>query len=159
MSKKKKKRKPRPSKRYYTDVEFGYDDGNIRTVQIGIHRTGAPSWWLDASVTLKGVDLDMVTAAFFHLRGYDVWPGLKTYRLRKYKNASTTTITDDRMHYKKGVVGPLSFQLSNTDDRPDDLRLWVQSTKHTHVWLNIDMNKKTADEFGRRLAEAAEWDV
>ena len=158
----KKKKRVYSPKRHYTDVQFGYDDGNIRTVQIGITRAGAPSSLLDTSLTLKGRDLDMVTAAFFHLRGYAVTPGIKSFGLRKRKNGVTTTIADRRMYYKKRVVEPLSFQLSNADDRPDDLRLWVQSTKHTkrpHLWLNIKMNEKAANEFGRRLAEAAKWDI
>ena len=137
---------------HYTQLEFGYDDGYIRTVMLIIGKH-------DAAVTLKDRDLDMVTAAFFHLRDYAVSPGIKSFGLRKYKNCATTTITDDRLSLRKGVVGPLCYSLSINDTRPGDLRLWIQSTKHTHLWLNIEMNEKTADEFGRRLAEAAEWDI
>ncbi len=136
----------------YTSIHFGYDDGNVRTVMLGLG-------YYDASITLKGNDLDMVAAAFFHLRGYVVKPGIKSFGMRLYRNGATIMVTDDRMHYKKGVVGPLTYSLSINDDRPGALRLWIQSTKHTHVWFNFEMNEKTADEFGRRLADAAEWDI
>ncbi len=136
----------------YTKIQFRWDGGNVRTVMLGLGH-------YDASITLKGKDLDMVAAAFFHLRGYVVKPGIKSFGLRKYKNGLTTMVTDDRMSLRKGVVGPLTYSLSMDDDRPDDLRLWIQSTKHTHVWFNFEMNEKTADEFGRRLADAAEWDI
>lgn len=139
-------------RKHYTQIQFGYYDGNIRTVRLMIGE------WEDGSVTLEGDDLDMVTAAFFHLRGHQVHPGLKHYGLRKYKNGATTEITDDRMSRKKGSGDPLSYSLSINDARPGDLRLWVEST-HTRMWLNFEMDKKAADEFGRRLSEAAEWDA
>ncbi len=173
----KKKKRAYSPKRHYTDVEFGYDDGNIRTVQIGITRTGAPSSLLDASVTLKGDDLDMVTAAFFHLRGYAVSPSLRHYKLKKIGWENCWWVDDGRMSmtakrdilqvtkFRKGKewkghrAASLHFSLSLPHKRPDELRLWIQSTANLSFWLSIMMNKKTADEFGRRLAEAAEWDV
>ncbi len=141
-------------KRRYTDVKFVYYDGNAHTVRLVVGD------WEDGSVTLEGDDLDMVTAAFFHLRGYIVEPGLKRYGLRKYKNGGTTTITDDRLSYRKRNqrVPPVHYSLDANDDRPGQLRLWVQCTR-AKVWLNFSMDRKTADEFGRRLAAAAEWDA
>ena len=148
--------------RHYTQLEFGsgYDcDSGTQTVVIRIGNNWDHG---DASVTLKGDDLDMVTAAFFHLRGYTVTPGIKQFGLRRYKNYSTTTVTDDRTSLIKGallVFGPLAYSLSIDDARSGDLRLWIQSTCNSEMWLNIMMNKKAADEFGRLLAEAAEWDI
>lgn len=145
-----------------TKVSFGWDDGDVRTVMlmIGTH---------DAGVTLRGHDLDMVTAAFFHLRGYEVSPGLKKFGLRKYKNGAVTTITADRMHYNERIRRekrtmarhkyPLSISLSTSDTWPGTMRLWIQSTAHPHLWLNFELSKRDTAELGRRLADAAEWDI
>lgn len=142
-----------PRRPHYTDVRFGYDDGNVRTVRLMVGQD-------DVSVTLEGGNLDMVTAAFFHLRGYRVEPGLKHYGLRKYRNAGTVTITDDRLsvyHKERRLRHELSFSLSVYDDRPNDLRLWVESTR-TKMWMNFEMDVATTEEFGRRLASAAQWE-
>ena len=154
--------------RHYTQLEFGYSDGDVRTVKliIGNH---------DASVSLRGDDLDMVTAAFFHLRGYAVSPSLRHYKLKKidWENgvddrrmsmlADREILKITRFHKGKERKGhrsaSLHFSLTTPQGRPDELRLWIQSTANSSFWLNIMMNKKTADEFGRRLAEAAQWDI
>lgn len=73
-------------KKHYTDVRFGYFDGNARTVALFIGEMQ------DGEVVLEGDDLDMVTAAYFHLFGHTVEPGLKTYGLRKYRNAHVTQL-------------------------------------------------------------------
>lgn len=73
-------------KKHYTDVRFGYFDGNARTVALFIGEMQ------DGEVVLEGDDLDMVTAAYFHLFGHTVKPGLKTYGLRKYRNAHVTQL-------------------------------------------------------------------
>jgi hypothetical protein len=39
------------------------------------------------------------------------------------------------------------------------LRLWVQSTVQRLLYFNIYFSKVDAEEFGRRLAEASEWDI
>jgi hypothetical protein len=140
------------SRRHYTQLKFGYDDGNARTVMLIIGDG-------DAATTLEDNNLDKITAAFFHLRGHAVTPGIKSFGLRKYKNGFTTTVTDDFMSRKRIDVGPTHYSMSIDDTNPGDLRLWIQSTLDRSTWLDIRMNKKTADEFGRRIAEAAEWDV
>ncbi len=154
--------------RHYTPLKFGYDDGDARTVMLIIGN-------YDASVSLKGDDLDMVTAAFFHLRGYAVSPSLRHYRLKKigWRNevddermsmiADREILKVTRFHKGKELKGhrsaSLHFSLMTPQERPDELRLWIQSTANSSFLLSIMMNKKTADEFGRRLAEAAQWDV
>lgn len=142
-------------KGHHTDVKFGYYDGNVRTVALFVGEMH------DASVTLEGHDLDMVTAAYFHLFGHTVEPGLRKFGLRKYKNGAVTTVTDDRMsiyYPDRRDAHELSWSLSVSDSRPGELRLWVESTQ-TKMWLNFMMDKATTEEFGRRLASAAEWDV
>ncbi len=137
----------------HTEIEFGYYDGRSDTVMLILPGQSA--------VTLEGDDLDLVTAAYFHLRGHQVSPSIKSFGLRKYKNGAVTTITDDRMSYKKRdkrTEHPLSFSISITDTWPGTLRLWVEST-HTKMWFNFEMSKEQTEEFGRRLAEAARWDV
>ncbi len=146
---------PMPKKNTYTPVHFGYDDGCARTVLLMIGE------WRDGNITLEGHDLDMVTAAFFHLFGYTVEPGLKQFQLRKYKNGVVTHIVDDRMsvyHTDRREKHALSWSLMASDDRPDELRLFVNSTQ-TKMYMNFSMSKDATAEFGRRLAEAAEWDI
>lgn len=137
--------------RKYTDVEFGYDDGRVNTVMLMVG---------GASVTLQGEMLDKVTASFFSLHGYGVSPGIRAYKLKKSTPwKGHNVVTDNYMSATKGGPGrkgPLHFTLSTTDGR---LRLWIQSTVHPHFHLNINFSKKDAAEFGRRLAEAAGWDV
>ena len=142
-------------KRHFTDVKFGYHDGRRDTVRLMI------GYWQDGDITIEGDDLDMVTAAYFHLFGHAVSPGIKHYGLREYKNGAVTHIVDDRC----GIYGrrwkkrhPLSWSLMESDGRPGELRLWVQSTE-TKMFMNFMMDKPTTEEFGRRLAVAAEWEV
>ena len=145
----------RSRKRHFTDVQFGYHDGRIDTVRLMI------SEHQDGDITIEGHDLDMVTAAFFHLFGYTVEPSLKRFQLRKYKNGLTTSIVDDRMsiyHRDRREKHALSWSLMVSDDRPDELRLFVNSTQ-TKMYMNFMMDKDTTAEFGRRLSEAAQWDV
>lgn len=147
---------------HYSNVEFGYMDGNAETVLIAVgpKKKGAAGLSnFDASVTIKGDDLDMVAAAFFDLRDYDLKPGIKSFGLRRRTTGQTTEVEDNRMHHKKGAAGLLSYSLSISDSRPGGLRLWIQSTQNTDVWFNLFMDKKTADEFGQRLADAAGWDI
>ena len=139
-------------KRHYTDVRFGECVGAVRLMTDGGQV---------ADLTIEGVDLDMVTAAFFHLFGYAVEPGLKRFQLRKYKNASFATVTDDRMsiyYPSRRKEHALAWSLSSSDDRPGELRLWVQSTQ-AKMYMNFMMDKATTAEFGCRLAAAAEWDL
>ena len=146
----------------YSSIEFGYMDGRWDTVLIAVgpKKKGAVGLSnFDASVTIMGNDLDMVTAAFFSLRDYDLKPGIKSFGLRRRTVREITTVEDDRRHYRKGIVGPLSYSLSIADDRPRELRLWIQSTQNPDVWFNLFMDKKTTDEFGQRLADAAGWDI
>ena len=143
------------TKRHHTDVRFGYHDGNARTVALFIGEMR------DGEVVLEGGDLDMVTAAYFRLFGHTVEPGLKSFGLRKYRNAGTVTVTDDRLsvHFPdRRVTHDLSFSLSIHDSRSGELRLWAQSTKFK-MYLNFMMDKATTEEFGRRLAEASQWEV
>ena len=145
----------RSRKRHFTDVQFGYHDGRIDTVRLMI------SEHQDGDITIEGHDLDMVTAAFFHLFGYTVEPSLKRFQLRKYKNGWTTHIVDDRMSiYRRDrrKKYALSWSLMVSDDRPNELRLWVESTQ-AKMYMNFMMDKDTTAEFGRRLAEAAKWDI
>lgn len=142
-------------KRHFTDVQFGYYDGRVDTVRLMIGE------WQDGDLTIEGDDLDMVTAAFFHLFDHTVEPSLKSFGLRKYKNGAVTHIVDDRC----GIYGrrwkkrhPLSWSLMESDTRPGELRLFVNSTE-TKMYMNFMMDKKTTQEFGRRLAAAAEWEV
>ena len=139
------------TKQHYTEVCFGYGETHdaIRLMT------------QDGRLTMEGDDLDMVTAAFFHLLGYTVEPSLKRFQLRKYKNGVTTTITDDRTtvyHPERRREHELHFSLSVTDDRPDELWLHVAATQ-AKLYMNLWMDKKTTTEFGRRLSEAAGWDV
>jgi hypothetical protein len=142
-------------KRHHTDVKFGYYDGNRRTVALFIGEMQ------DGELVLDGDDLDMVTAAFFHLFGRTVEPGLRHYGLRKYRNAGTLTVTDDRLsiyYPDRRDAHDISFSLSTHDSRPGELRLWAESTK-AKMFMNFMMDKATTEEFGRRLASAAEWEV
>lgn len=142
-------------KRHHTDVRFGYFDGNVRTVALFIGEGH------DGEIVLEGDDLDMVTAAFFHLFGHTVEPGLKRFGLRKYRNAGTVEITDDRLsayHKDRRHAHDVSFSLSVHDSRPGELRLWAQSTQ-AKIYMNFMMDRAATEEFGRRLAEAAQWEV
>ena len=142
-------------KRHFTDVQFWKYDGRRDTIRLVVTDME------DASITLEGHDLDMVAAAYFHLFGYTVEPGLKQFDLRKYKNGGVTHIVDDRMsihHPDRRKKHALSWSLMVSDDRPGELRLWVQTTQ-TKMWMSLNMSKATTEEFGRRLASAAEWEV
>ena len=72
-----------------------------------------------------------------------------------------TEIVDDRMsifHRGRREEHDLSWSLMRSDMHPDELRLWVQSTQ-AKMYMNFMMDKATTEEFGRRLAAAAEWEV
>jgi hypothetical protein len=147
----------------YSKIEFGYDDGRADTVLV---RSGS------ASVSIEGQDLENMTAAVLSLQGYEVRPGIRALGLRKYKNCRTTTIHDQRANVRNGVKGPLHFSVSSTEGysyemkggsrvkRPGTpLRLWAQSTVNPSFHMNFVFNQKDAKEFGKRLAEAADWEL
>ena len=147
----------------YDSIEFGYDDGRADTVMV---RKGP------ASVTIEGQDLENMAAAVLHLQGYAVQPGLRKLGLRKYKNCRTTTITDQRMSIRKGTRGPLHFSVSKTDGysyktdsgrvvnrKGTALWIWAQSTVNPSFHMNFVLSKEESEEFGRRLAESAEWEL
>jgi predicted secreted protein len=142
-------------KRYFSDVKFIYRDsleGTTRTVTL---------WTKTAEVVVEGFDLDMVTAAFFHLFGHTVSPGIKHYGLREYKNGAVTHIVDDRLSTKRRQqrqTHPLSWSLMVSDDRPGELRLWVEATT-VQMHMILMMDKKTTTEFGRQLAKSAGWEI
>jgi len=153
----KRRRVPRLTRRSRSTISFGYEDGAADTVKIIVGERG----WQDASFSLKGLDLDLVAAAFFHLRGYAVTPGIRKFKLRSYVNAGIRTVTDQRMSSRAdSLPGNVSFSLSGPTElssKPHRWRLWIQSMTSPSLWLNIYMDEKTASEFERRLAEAGGW--
>ena len=142
-------------KRHHTDVRFGYHDGNARTVALFIGEMQ------DGEIVLEGGDLDMVTAAHFHLFGHTVEPGLKNFGLRKYRNAGTVTVTDDRLsvyYPDRRDAHEVSYSHSPHDTSPGEQRQGAQDTRPKRA-LNVVMAEAPTEEFGRRLAEAAQWEV
>lgn len=142
----------------YSVVEFGYDDGRADTVKLIL-----PS----SSVTLKDELLEKVGAAYFSLYGYTVTPGVRALGLIKKTPWPGHTVVHDRyMRAGERAKGPLHFSLSltgsgrkNVDPRHGRLRLWIQSTVHPHMYININFSQKDAKTFGEWLAKAGEWEI
>jgi hypothetical protein len=150
-------RKKRKRARTFTPIKFGYDDGRADTVLLILE---------GARLTLEGELLQRVTAAYFSVHDFAVSPSLRSLGLKKTiwatprraARAATArgnyVVQDSLM--RDGRKGPLHISMSIFDGY---LRLWVQSTVQRLLYFNIYFSKVDAEEFGRRLAEASEWDI
>lgn len=135
----------------FTDVHFGLVDGKRHSVKIAIGE------WRTAYVLLEGEDLLNVHAAFVDLFRGGNDEGLEKYDLRRWRDSVASTCVDDQRRNwdrpKQREKHPLSWSLTRLDERPEELRLWVQSTRGG-IYMSILMDKETTAEFGRRLEKA-----